>query len=258
MTSVASDAIEPERSARKRSRSERAQRAAGERSRRIGSSSAAAAGRCVRAALTCLAILMASDARPAEDAVLAPLLDVVVLEREILAIDAESGGETRERLEIGERVLFAKQRGKVGVAVTDRRILAVATRSGSWQEARYRVGETPPQEAGLGDRVALVLTAQRAIGFDGGSGNLVESSIGPQELATQSAVGQNVAVVITNRRALGLSSDRGGFFETRLRLGERVQSISALAKTVTLHTDRRLLIFRGPSGSWEERRLPLR
>jgi hypothetical protein len=211
-----------------------------------------------RSALVCLGLVLAGTADASEDALLAPLLDVIVLEREILAIDAEGGGETRERLEIGENVLFAKQRGKVGVAVTDRRILAVATRSGSWQEARYRRGETPPLDASLGDRVALLLTAQRAIGFDGGSGNLIEASIGPQEVATRTAVGQNVAVVVTNRRALGLSSERGGFFDTRLRVGEPVESISALAKTVTLQTDRRLLIFRGPSGSWEERRLPIR
>jgi hypothetical protein len=199
-----------------------------------------------------------SPAQFRDESPLSPLLEIVVLERELLAIDAESGGQLAERIELGERVLFAKQRGRVGVAVTDRRVLAVATGSGSWQEARYRRGEVPPLDAALGDRVALVLTAQRALGFDGGSRNLIEATIGPQELVTNAAVGQNIVVLVTDRRALGLSSDRGGFFEADVRVGERIESLSALANVATLRTSRRLLIFRGPTGSWEERRLPLR
>jgi hypothetical protein len=181
-----------------------------------------------------------------------------VLPREVVAIDAVGGGQLGERLEIGERVLYAKQRGRVGVVVTDRRLLAVTSGSASWQEARYRNGEAPPADVALGDRVALVVTPVRAIGFDGRSGNLVEATLGPQEVVRDSAVGQNVAVVVSDRRALGVSAARGGFFEVRIRLGERLAGLTALADTVTLQTSRRLLVFRGPSGSWEERRLPLR
>lgn len=189
---------------------------------------------------------------------LAPQLDVVVLPREVLAVDAEGGGSLAARLELGERVLYAKQRGRVGVVVTDRRLLAVAPRSGSWQEARYRSGEAPPPDVALGDRVALAVTPVRAIGFDGKTGNLVETTIGPQEQVLASAVGQNVGVVATQRRVLGVSAARGGFFEARLRVGESVGELRALADTVAVPTSRRLLVFRGPTGSWEERRLPLR
>lgn len=173
-------------------------------------------------------------------------------------MDAESGGTLAARLELGEQVRFARQRGRVGVVVTDRRLLAVASRSGSWQEARYRSGEAPPEDVALGDRVALVVTPVRAIGFDGKTGNLLEATLGPQERVLESGVGQNVAVVVSDRRALGMSAARGGFFETRLRVGEQVATLRPLADTVTLHTSKRLLVFRGPTGSWEERRLPLR
>jgi hypothetical protein len=212
------------------------------------------------AALAALALALGAPpgAHAREESPLAPQLDVVVLPREVVAIDAEGGGSLGERLEIGERVLYAKQRGRVGVVVTDRRLLAVTVRSASWQEARYRNGESPPADVALGDRVALVVTPVRAIGFDGKSGNLVEATLGPQESLLDSVVGQNVAVAVTDRRALGVSAARGGFFELRLRRGERPEQLAALADTVTLQTGRRLLVFRGPTGSWEERRLPLR
>ena len=209
----------------------------------------------------CAVALSLSGAVPTsaqDDFLLAPQLDIVVLPRELLAIDAQSGGQLAARLELGERVLYAKQRGRIGVAVTDRRMLAVTASSAAWQEARYRSGESPPPDVALGDRVALFLTPVRAIGFDGKTGNLVESVIGPQESLLDSAVGQNLAVVATTRRALGVSAARGGFFETRLRVGEKIESLSAVANLATLRTSQRLLLFRGPTGSWEERRLPIR
>jgi hypothetical protein len=192
------------------------------------------------------------------DALLAPLLEVQVLDRDLLAIDAEGGGQRSERLERGEQVLYTRTQGRVGVVVTDRRVLAIATRSGSWQQARLRNDESPPADVELGDRVALAILATRALGFDGGSRNLVESGLGPREIVIDRAAGENVAVVVTDRRALGLSSERGGFFEIRLRAGEQVESLSALAKHATLQTSQRLLVFRGETAAWEERRRTLR
>jgi hypothetical protein len=206
-----------------------------------------------------LAVAPLGDARAErDDALLAPLLEVQALDREVLAIDAEGGGQRSERLERGERVLFTRSAGRVGIAVTDRRLLAVATRSGAWQSARLRKDESPPADVLVGDRVALALLPSRAVGFDGGTGNLVEASLGPREIVLDQAIGQNVAVVVTDRRALGLSSQRGGFFEMRLRSGETLESLSALANHASLQTSQRLLVFRGGSASWEERRRTLR
>jgi hypothetical protein len=215
--------------------------------------------RTLRLAAAALLVLgVASPARARDASPLEPLLEVQVLGRELIAIDAEGGGQRTTRLEREERVLFTRSQGRVGVVVTDRRLLAVATRSGAWQETRFRNGETPPATVDLGDRVALALLAQRAIGFDGGSRNLIESTLGPREIVVDTAVGQNVVVVATDRRALGLSSDRGGFFEVRLRSGEVVESIDAFARHATVSTSQRLLTFRGEAASWEERRKSLR
>ena len=97
----------------------------------------------------------------------------------------------------------------------------------------------------------------RAVGFDGTSRNLVESTIGPRETVVDTAVGPNVAMVVTDRRVLGLSAYRGGFFEVALRVGEAFHSVTAFANHATLQTSQRLLIFRSPDASWEEKRLPV-
>lgn len=184
---------------------------------------------------------------------LAELLDVSLVDRELLAFSARRGGAVSEELFLDESVLWLGARGKVGVAITTRRILAVATGSGSWQETTYLRGERPPLAPTLGDRVALVLTSRRALGVDGGSGNLVEYRLGPKERLLTQAVGANVAVVVTDRRALGLSPLKGGFFPVKLSLAEDIESITTGSNIATLTTYRRVLIFRTPTGTWEER-----
>jgi hypothetical protein len=144
------------------------------------------------------------------------------------------------------------------VVLTNQRILAVSTISASWQSTRYQRGEERPGGATLGDRVALLVTNKRAIGFDGNTGNLVERSLGPGEGVIGSAIGENVAVVVTERRALGLSAFTGGFFTTRIFVGERLEQTRAQANLVTLTMSDRLLFFRAPTGSWEERNLDIR
>jgi len=213
-----------------------------------------------RAALAASILLTAALAvaqRP-DEVPLADLLEVLVLDRQLIAIDARGGGQLATPLRLAERVSWTGARGKVGIALTDQRILAVAAGSGAWQEVDRHRKETLPTEASLGDRVALVVTSRRAIGFDGGSGNLVESRLGVRERVQVVRTGPNVAVLVTDRRALGLSPDVGGFFETTLRLEERLESVDAGANLATVTTDRRVLIFRAPSGSWEERRRTLR
>jgi hypothetical protein len=214
------------------------------------------AHRLFPAALSLLLCATAVAARDS-DSPLSPLLELQIVGREVLSIDSENGGQRTERLERGEAVLYTRSQGRVGVVVTDRRMLAIATGSGSFQVARYRKGEGPPSDVSIGDRVALAMMQSRAVGFDGNSHNIVESTIGPREIVLDTAVGPNVAMVVTDRRALGLSSDRGGFFEVRLRVGEQFQSVSAYANHATLQTSQRLLIFRGPDAAWEERRLPI-
>ncbi len=189
----------------------------------------------------------------AGDVPLADVLEVLVLDGDVVAIDANGGGQRTLRLRLNERVHWTGSRGKVGVVLTDQRILAVATGSGAWQQLGVLRDEPPPVDALLGDRVALVMTTRRAIGFDGNSGNLVESSLGLKEVVLATRAGENVAIVVTDRRALGLSPAVGGFFQAKIGLREKVESVTAGANLATIVSDRRILVFRATTGSFEER-----
>ena len=184
---------------------------------------------------------------------LADVLEVLVVDRELLAIDAAGGGQTVARLRLDEAVVWKGTRGKVGVVITDQRVLAVATQSGSWQEADYGRTEVGPKSALIGERVALAITSERVLGFDGGSGNLVEQRLGPREKVVAARVGENVGVVVTDRRAIGLSPFLGGFFSVSIGLKDQLESVSVESNIATLTSSRQILIFRATTGTWEER-----
>lgn len=184
---------------------------------------------------------------------LADVLEILVVDRELLAIDDAGGGQTVARLRLDEAVLWKGARGKVGVIITDQRILAVATQSGSWQEADYGRTEVRPESALLGERVALAITSDRVIGFNGGSGNLVEYRLGLREKVVAVRAGANVGVVVTDRQALGLSPFLGGFFTVPIGLKDQIETVTAESNIATLTGDKRILIFRATTGTWEER-----
>ncbi len=206
--------------------------------------------------LATAAITAAAPARAqrvAGEVPLADVLEILVVDRDLLAIDAAGGGQTVERLRLDESVVWKGARGKVGVIITNQRILAVATQSSSWQEVDYGRAERRPESALLGERVALAITSERVLGFNGGSGNLVEYRLGPREQVVEARAGENVGVVVTDRQALGLSPFLGGFFAIPLALGDPIEAVSAESNLATLTAGRRILIFRATTGSWEER-----
>jgi hypothetical protein len=180
------------------------------------------------------------------------LLQIVLVDRNLRALDARGGGGPTERLEIGEELLQAESRGRVGVAITDRRILAIGVGSGFWQQTRYRQRERPPSQVLLGDRLALLITGKRFLFFDGGTGNLTGRTIGLGETLVATDVASNSGVIVTNRRALGFSPFTGGFSEIGVQIEEDIEEVSALSNLVTVLTSQRLLTFRAPTGAWAE------
>jgi hypothetical protein len=196
-------------------------------------------------AVAILGLGSAAAAQLVDEVPLADVLEILELDGKLLAI-------------LAERVQWLATRGRVGMALTDQRVLAVAVASGTWQQAELQRGEQVSGLPDLGDRVGLLLTSRRVLGFDGGSQNLIESSLGLRERVLATAVGNNVAAVVTDRRALGLSPTVGGFFDTPVQLGETIERIVAESNLVTVTTPRRLLIFRTPTGSWEIRLRNLR
>jgi hypothetical protein len=207
----------------------------------------------------CLLAGLLSAAAPAEPR-LGPLEDRVqwvALERELIAVDSAGGGEHRAPLGVGEQRIDSWVDGEIGVALTNRRLIAVTANTGGVHEVRFHAGERVLAGPTLGDRVALVVTTRRALGFDGGSGNWLESSLGPHERVIAVAVANHVAALATDRRALALSPVRGGFFEAPLALADAPVQLSASGDLVTLRARARLLVFRASGARWSERAVGL-
>jgi hypothetical protein len=187
---------------------------------------------------------------------LGDLLELVFERREVIAFGA-AGGSIATTLELGEVVRWHGSRGAVGIVLTDRRLLAVGTGSGSWRELRYLRAESLPAAALLGDRVALIATSRRAVGFGGETSSLVEYRLGPQETLLASRAEGNVAVVVTDRKLLGFSPFVGGFFQADFHVRERLERISLGPNLATITTDRRHVVFRSETGVWSERKRSL-
>lgn len=179
-------------------------------------------------------------------------LDVISIEqdgRNLYAFNAVSGSRARVRLEIDELVLFNESRGRVGIVLTNRRALGI-TAGGNFQEARYRIAERAPDFAVVSERVALVATTLRALGFVGQPGGWIEETFTPGESLEAIRAGAAVGVAATNRRMLGLAPENGTFASLPFRLKESLESIEADDTLATLHTDQRILVFSGPRAAW--------
>jgi len=208
------------------------------------------------ATAVCLAAAFGARAHPPPTVAfpLNELVEVLVVDREMLAFDGVGTKTFREKLKIDEVVLFHGERGAVGVVLTNRRALAVTSTSSEWQEALWRLDERIPKAPRLGDRLALLDTSKRVLAFSTGEGAWAEEEIGPNETVVDVRAGPNCGVVVTSRRALGVSPLASRFFEMRLRVHEDVRDVSADSNLATITTSQRVLVFRSASGTWSERK----
>jgi hypothetical protein len=193
------------------------------------------------------------DSRPIEDQ-----LEIVVRERELLAIDAWSQVVTMAELARDEEVIHAEVRGRVALAITDRRLLATVPGSSNWAEREIEVSESMPDFVVLGDRVALVATDRHVFGFEGVTGTWSVAGLHPRESVLRADAGTNVAVAVTRTRVFGEAAARGGLFQEELGIREEANSLRAHGSFATVTTKRRILTFRAPDGVWQSTDLSLR
>jgi hypothetical protein len=181
--------------------------------------------------------------------------DVIAIERDgrdLFAFDGLSGLRSTIRLELEEKVVFERTRGRVGLVLTNRRALGVASGSG-WRQLRLQLQEKAPTVGLVEDRIALVATDRRALAFTE-SGGWVEEKFSPNEAASALRAGASAAVVTTNRRALGMGSQLVRFVSEDLRVREELESVTAQDTLITLRTDRRILVFSAPRARWSVQR----
>jgi predicted RNA-binding protein len=192
-----------------------------------------------------------------EEVELEDVIEIEILGRDVYAFDLLGTARPFVRLEIGEELLWHDSQGRVGMVLTDRRALAVSPGTKGWREVRYRLRESVAPRALIGKRVALLMTTERALGYDARNGIWLVQDIGPNEKVEVARVGDGTAVFVTNRNAYGLSPSAGGFFVHPMAIHEKLQGVRVKANMATIDTSQRLLVFRAPSGIWssERRRL---
>ena len=174
-------------------------------------------------------------------------VSVRFVDRELVA-HAATGRTSRLRLEVGEKLVWQGARGRIGFAVSNRRVFGFRATTG-WSARSLRSGEVSPSQPALGPRLALFVTSQRALAYDG---QWHRESIGPQERVVQASVGSRVALLVTNRRALGVAPGAVGFVPTPLGIHEKLESARTIASSAEVTTTKRLLFFSGPGGNWTE------
>lgn len=184
-------------------------------------------------------------------------VDVQQVGRELLAA-RDGNAATRIRLESGERVVSLESRGVVGAVLTDRRFLCVTVASSGWQEARLRREDAAPEGIQLAANLALVITPTRIFGCDGPSGRVRITRLASREVVLEQGVNERVGVVVTDRRAIGFAAGFPTPADRSLQIGETLESLRVLARTANVRTSRRLLVFNAASALWTEEDLPLR
>jgi hypothetical protein len=181
-------------------------------------------------------------------------IDVVQVDRRILAVSAERGKVLEVGLRLAERVVASRSQGLIGVVTTNQRLLGATNRSGSWQAVELRRSETGEEPIHVSDRLALVPMPTRLMGLAGGTGIWAELELQPGENPIRVHVESRVGLCLTPRRAIALSAGGGGFVQRLLTPKETIESMSLKESSITLTTPYRVLLYQDGSDRWTELR----
>jgi hypothetical protein len=118
-----------------------------------------------------------------------------------------------------------------------------------------RSDESGQGVASLSPYIALLVTRDRAVGFDAVSNRFIETRLPVQDELLAAEAEKCVAVVITSSRAFGLATETSAFTEIRLRGRETIETIKLTSSKATVRTSDRLLTFEATGSTWNEYRL---
>jgi hypothetical protein len=106
-----------------------------------------------------------------------------------------------------------------------------------------KLDESEKGIASLSPYIALLVTGDRAIGFDAASNRFIETQLPIHDKLLAAKVKKYVAVVITSSRAFGLAAETSAFSEILLGARETFEAIKITSKKATLRTSDGLLTF---------------
>jgi hypothetical protein len=203
--------------------------------------------------LICLSIFVSTIPSFAEEEI-EDLIDIFESKSKIIAI--VKGKRTISiNLRKNEMVIWSDSNGYLGALLTNLRFLVISPFSGAWRELPLKLDESEKGVAFISPYIALLVTGDRAIGFDAASNRFIEAPFPIRDELIAAKVEKYVAVVITSSRAFGLATKTLTFTEIPFRVRETIEEIKITSSKVTVRTSDRLLTFRASGSTWNEHRL---
>ena len=203
--------------------------------------------------IICLSIFASTVSSYAEEDI-EDLIDIAESKGKIIAI-IEGRKTITYDLRPNEKILWSGSRGYLGAFLTDLHFFVISTSSNAWRALPLRLDESGNGVASLSPYIALLVTKDRAVGFDATFNRFIETLLPIHDELLAAKVERYVAVVITSSRAFGLAAESSAFTEIILRTSETIEALKLTYSKVTVRTSDRLLTF-GTSGSiWKEHKL---
>ena len=182
------------------------------------------------------------------------LVDIIESNSKIIAI-IEGRKTISFDLRPKEKVLWSGSNGYLGAFLTNDRFFVISTSSDAWQALPLKLDESEKGVVSLSPYIALLVTGDRAIGFDAASNRFIETRLPIHDELLAAEAEKYVAVVITSSRAFGLAAETSAFTEIRLRIRETIEAIKVTSSKATVRTSDRLLTFEATGSTWREHRL---
>ena len=203
--------------------------------------------------IICLSIIASTICSYAEEEI-EDLIDIAESNGKIIAI-LEGRKTITFDLRPNEKVLWSGANGYLGAFLTDSRFFVISISLDAWQALPLRIDESGKSVASLSAYIALLVTKDRAVGFDATSNRFIETQLPIHDELLAAEVERYVAVVITSSRAFGLAAESSAFTEIHLRVGETLEAIKLTSSKATVRTSDRLLTFEASGSPWNEHRL---
>ncbi|MEJ2219786.1 MAG: hypothetical protein P8X80_03125 [Desulfobacterales bacterium] len=181
------------------------------------------------------------------------LIDIAESKGKIIAI-IEGGKTITFDLRPDEEVLWSGSRGYLGAFLTDQHFFVISTSLSAWRALPLRLDESGKGVASLSPYIALLVTKNRAVGFDATSNRFVETLLPIHDELLAAEVERYVAVVITSSRAFGLAAESSAFTQIILGIRETIEDIKLTSSKATVRTSDRLLTFETSGSAWKEHR----
>ncbi|MCG8684550.1 MAG: hypothetical protein MI892_06725, partial [Desulfobacterales bacterium] len=103
-------------------------------------------------------------------------IDVYESDGRVIAV-IEGSNSVSRKLRRNEAVFWQDARGYLGAFLTDARFLVISFTAASWQALPLRRDEADTADAFLSQRIALMVTAERIVGYDAAADRFIETRL---------------------------------------------------------------------------------